>query len=181
MGICASPAACRMRAEMGERGNGRCRSRQAVVASAVVASCSGVIEAPLAATDVATGERCRRRPRRSGKGGLYCGGWRMRASRAVDANGGERGRGPMLWLAARLEGLDNDHASTAGRARGDKRIRGSIWDGRLLARLLRNMAQQVADRGEVLLSGGAGEQTVVADAVSALALFVVVRPRSSSF
>jgi len=43
------------------------------------------------------------------------------------------------------------------------------------------MAQQVADRGEVLLSGGAGEQTVVADAVSALALFVVVRPRSSSF
>ena len=47
MGICASPGACSMRAEIGERGNGRCRSRRAVVASAVVASCCGVIEAPL--------------------------------------------------------------------------------------------------------------------------------------
>jgi len=68
MGICGSPAAWRARAEIGERGNAGCRCRQAVVARAVVAFGREVIEAPLAAADVATGERCRCRPSRSGNG-----------------------------------------------------------------------------------------------------------------
>src|SRR5262245_57341594 len=71
----------------------------------------------------------------------------------------------MLRLATGLEGLDDDHAPATARAWRGKRIRG----GRLLVCVRwQGSGEQLAGLRQVFLSGAAGEQAVVANAMEAL-------------
>ena len=76
----------------------------------------------------------------------------------------------VLWLLPPQEGLDDEHAATAARA-------GMLWCFRLLGLGVGSLdgidrdewhCEQIADTGDVLGAGLAGEPTVVADTVEAL-------------
>ena len=76
-------------------------------------------------------------------------------------------------MAAGLEGLDDDHTAAAMRARERERLP-RIGATRLLGRR-RGQVQELAHGFHRFGAIGAGEQAVVADAVSAAEWFAVVR------
>ena len=80
----------------------------------------------------------------------------------------------MARVSAGREGLDDDHAAAAAGARLDV-LRHNVLVG---LRLGCGHRQQFARLGDHLGFGSAGEQAVVADAVSASSSFAPVRPSS---
>jgi hypothetical protein len=82
----------------------------------------------------------------------------------------------VLWLTAAREGLDDDHAAAAARAR-TRQHAGSVerFFGRLYFFWARRHSEQLASVRDVGGTVGASEQAVMADAMSAYRLFVPAR------